>query len=196
MYDRETRNSRGFGFVTFADPDVSKALLQKGNHADGVGRLNMRGKTCEVKRAEPKHPGRFGKKKFRQEVSHPPLYPHDTFVGNNNIPPYQGNTGFATYMAPMYYPFPPPMFPSTNDHAAPYPAYYMGNYNMDPLAAMYPMMPSPNPQPQPVAFLPVMPPPPPPAVAPQQQVNPSSVMQHVAPGIPTKETETEMYDSE
>jgi len=54
MFDRETRRSRGFGFVTYVNPDISKSLLQIGGHGDGIGRLVMRGKTCEVKAAAPK----------------------------------------------------------------------------------------------------------------------------------------------
>lgn len=63
MFDRETRRSRGFGFVTYVNPDVSKSLLQMGSYGDGIGRLVMRGKTCEVKAAAPRGqaPTRGGK---------------------------------------------------------------------------------------------------------------------------------------
>lgn len=54
MFDRETRRSRGFGFVTYVNPDVSQSLLQMGNSGDGIGRLVMRGKTCEIKAAAPR----------------------------------------------------------------------------------------------------------------------------------------------
>lgn len=56
MFDRQKRRPRGFGFVTYTNPDVSKSLLQMGNGGDGIGRLVMRGKTCEVKTASPKPP--------------------------------------------------------------------------------------------------------------------------------------------
>lgn len=63
MFDRETQRSRGFGFVTYVNPDVSKSLLQMGDQGDGIGRLVMRGKICEVKAAAPKvrAPTRRGK---------------------------------------------------------------------------------------------------------------------------------------
>jgi RNA recognition motif-containing protein len=47
MYDHVTTNSRGFGFVTFADEAVCNHLIQ-------VGRLEMHGKMVEIKAAEPK----------------------------------------------------------------------------------------------------------------------------------------------
>lgn len=64
MFDRETRRSRGFGFVTFEDPLICQHLLSLGHEGqdDGgdqpkqSGRLEMRGKLIEVKSAEPKEP--------------------------------------------------------------------------------------------------------------------------------------------
>jgi RNA recognition motif-containing protein len=61
MFDHETQRSRGFGFVSYEDPQVASMLLAQG--ADGkacqpgtqpCGRLEMRGKTIEIKPAEPK----------------------------------------------------------------------------------------------------------------------------------------------
>jgi hypothetical protein len=142
----------------------------------------MRGKPFEVKRAEPKHPGRSAKS--RPKLRQGPLYSHEGFVGSNHVPPLHVNGPlFPGYMAPMYYPYPPPMFAPPNDFPLPppmQPGYYMGNY-ADPLQ-VYPM-PSANvhPPPNPPAFLPAMVIPPSPIPAQSTQ---TSVMQPVAPGIP------------
>jgi len=56
MFDRETRRSRGFGFVTFRDPAVCAKLLNSGDGDGKVGRLEMQGKMCEIKAATPKEP--------------------------------------------------------------------------------------------------------------------------------------------
>ena len=54
MFDRQKRRPRGFGFVTYTNPDVARSLLQMGDGGDGIGRLVFKGKTCEVKAADPK----------------------------------------------------------------------------------------------------------------------------------------------
>jgi len=62
MMDRETNRSRGFGFVTFEDADVSERVLALGSSNNNSGKgsgntsthLEMRGKLVEIKSAEPK----------------------------------------------------------------------------------------------------------------------------------------------
>lgn len=61
MIDRETKRSRGFGFITFQDAEVAKSVLTFGNEGKEAppeghrsGKINIRGKFCEVKVSEPK----------------------------------------------------------------------------------------------------------------------------------------------
>lgn len=62
MMDRETKRSRGFGFVTFADAGASERVLAVGSSKSNNGNggttssthLEMRGKLVEIKSAEPK----------------------------------------------------------------------------------------------------------------------------------------------
>ena len=61
MFDKATKRSRGFGFITYDDPNVCQHLLDLGQQAPNgdpsqknSGYLEMRGKIIELKRAQPK----------------------------------------------------------------------------------------------------------------------------------------------
>jgi RNA recognition motif-containing protein len=65
MVHKENNVPRGFGFVTFAEPDVTDFVLQMrdnnyGSNRDGIGRIVMRGKVCEIK-------------VYNSKEGHPPL---------------------------------------------------------------------------------------------------------------------------
>lgn len=126
MFDRETRNSRGFGFVTFADPSVANSLLQNGERNDGVGRLTMRGKICEVKKAEPKSTFRASKQRGMFSFPSTGLFPHD-----NYIPVYAFNGQNPGVYGPPFYNFDheSSAYPMHgNIQHQPMPMHYMDNY--------------------------------------------------------------------
>lgn len=52
MFDKDTRRSRGFGFVTFEKQSVAQALLNKSRCDSEL--IKIKGKVCELKPAEPK----------------------------------------------------------------------------------------------------------------------------------------------
>ncbi len=61
MFDRETQKPRGFGFVTFEEPEVALKLLSMGHEGETPppggftsGRIKMYERICEVKASEPK----------------------------------------------------------------------------------------------------------------------------------------------
>jgi len=133
MFDRETRRSRGFGFVTYVNPDVSQSLLQMGNHGDGIGRLVMRGKTCEIKAAAPRgqaptrggkanRSGRGGNRNQHQQQAH-----HlNHFGGNEQFPVMYQNDSYGMPYHQGVYPavpgvpsYPPPVY----HHALPHPSH-------------------------------------------------------------------------
>jgi len=57
MFDKDTRRSRGFGFVTFKEQSVASDVLNMGRQEPH--RIKINGKVCEVKAAEPKVNGQL-----------------------------------------------------------------------------------------------------------------------------------------
>ena len=83
MFHPETKRSRGFGFVTFQDPQVAQAVLADGNldergHCPPTppggwtsGKLYILNKECEVKASIPKKGGSGGSWKRKDKLDEP-----------------------------------------------------------------------------------------------------------------------------
>ena len=106
MFDRETRRPRGFGFVTYEDSSVCDRLVQMGNeNTDSkdlnlmIGRMEMRGKIMEIKRAQPKLP--------TPTVQHVPMHMYHPYqMGsyyNTDAPGYYEQQEDGDYAVPKEY---------------------------------------------------------------------------------------------
>jgi len=88
MTERESGRSRGFGFVTFEDEEVTERVLK--------ARHEILGKTVEVKRAEPKKLDRSGSRAIT--IVHPMSMQGVYF----SHPGYPYHTAPVTYSSPIY----------------------------------------------------------------------------------------------
>jgi hypothetical protein len=132
MFDRETRKPRGFGFVTFHDPEVTNSLLamaamnSENSTKDGggsdSGRLEMRGKMIEIKRAQPKDAS-APQKQQSSYISQSSSSSHSTAYH------YPYNTPYQEQYMPPNAPYPSdeqnvyPVEYATPEEAPPNPAY-------------------------------------------------------------------------
>jgi len=144
MFDRETRRSRGFGFVTYENPNVVRLLLEmKVDGTDGFGRVQMRGKVCEIKAAEPKESSTYNGGKGRRGGGSSSsnnrgyrAYPQPGYPSNGEAYPQQQGYPPATNSDG---PVPvnqgvPRTLPMPNGHHMMYPHYAMGAYYPPPAA--------------------------------------------------------------
>jgi RNA recognition motif-containing protein len=118
MVDYITKRSRGFGFVSYEDPEVSKRLLAIGNTSNQttssqIGRLEMRGKIVEIKAAEPR-PADGVFKRSRNNNNRNNNQSSNRDVSNSN----------SHYASAYYYTVHPNMMAIYHPGAGGYHAYY------------------------------------------------------------------------
>jgi len=134
MIDRETRRSRGFGFVTFAESQVAQSILAIGGGVDGIGRLEMRGKVCEVKPAEPR--GVVFNRNLRSQSNQKPQFmssqPQAHYFPSTNPGAHDTNYVDSGIQFPFW---PAEVVPPVTGYA---PIYYQnGPYHMPPTPTGY-----------------------------------------------------------
>jgi hypothetical protein len=155
MYDHVTHRSRGFGFVTFEDASVCSYLLSMGHEANAteqsVGRIQMRGKTVEIKSAEPKAAirARASGSNYASTHNNRSLFtqgrsPTDMTRSNrsnfsSNPYPSQCNNNTNFY-------------PPTNDYYNPYHYFQCNNYAPEAMMYYYPQQQYPQQQQPPTEY--------------------------------------------
>jgi len=105
MYDRDTHRSRGFGFVTFENLATAKSVLEQARLQNN--KVNIHGKDCEVKAAEPKasnHDSHYVGHHYRDKRKG---HDHRSAFGkvdqNRILPNTLSMQTFQTYAASPYY---------------------------------------------------------------------------------------------